>query len=198
MPTAKCSASCGKWSMWCSRLQALTCKSKWELVASCRGLQCSRDTPPPNLPVSAPCPWTSRGADDKAVWGLHGTGSLGLWQLLWTSVHCPVFLNSFDGTSHLWGLFSLELEESEDVEKINRAAKGWGQRERGQVACSRDYVPGLRGGWDCRGTVSKEAGTGGAGAPRTARLYFQSGVCHSPSRAHKPSLAGVCDGRVLG
>lgn len=92
----------------------------------------------------------------------------------------------------------MELEESEDVEKINRAAKGWGQRERGQVACSRDYVPGLRGGWDCRGTVSKEAGTGGAGAPRTARLYFQSGVCHSPSRAHKPSLAGVCDGRVLG
>lgn len=47
-------------------------------------------------------------------------------------------------------------------------------------------------------TVPKEAGTGGAGAPRTARLYFQSGVCRSPSRAHKPSLAGVCDGRVLG
>lgn len=93
----------------------------------------------------------------------------------------------------------MELEESEDVEKINRAAKGWGQREREGAGgmftglCARaERRVGLQR------NSAEEASTGGAGAPRTARLYFQSGVCHSPSRAHKPSLAGVCDGRLLG
>lgn len=51
---------------------------------------------------------------------------MGFGSFFWILVYCFVFLNSFDGISYLWGLFSLELEESEDVEKINWVVKGWG------------------------------------------------------------------------
>lgn len=68
----------------------------------------------------------------------------------------------------------MELEEGEDVEKINQAAKGWGQKRR-QVACSWDCVPGLSGvglqkEWRGKEASKKKAGTS------TAWFHFQSGV----------------------
>lgn len=66
----------------------------------------------------------------KLSWTFVGRAASGFGSSFWTPVHCPVFLNSSDGTSHLWRLFSLELEEGEDVEKINWTVKGWGQTEK--------------------------------------------------------------------
>lgn len=180
MPTTKCSVFCGKWSMQCIRLQVLTCKSKWELVASCeRIIVLKRHSTTQPASLSAHCPWTSRELMTKLSWASVRRAAMGFGSSFWTPVHCPVFLNSSDGTSHLWGLFSLELEESEDVEKINWAAKGWGQRERErrQVACSWDYMPGPSVGWDCgKEWCWKDASIGSAGTPRTAWFYFRSGV----------------------
>lgn len=202
MPTTKCSVFCGKWSMQCIRLQVLTCKSKWELVASCeRIIVLKRHSTTQPASLSAHCPWTSRELMTKLSWASVRRAAMGFGSSFWTPVHCPVFLNSSDGTSHLWGLFSLELEESEDVEKINWAAKGWGQRERER-----------EGRWHVHGTICQGRVWGGTaernGVERMPALEvlerpgqhdFISEVvfCCYPSRAHKPSLESFHFRRIL-
>jgi hypothetical protein len=54
----------------------------------------------------------------------------------------------------------LELEEGEDVEKINRAAKGWGQRER-------------EGRWHVHGTKCQGREEGGTAEQRCRRRPAQ-------------------------
>lgn len=62
----------------------------------------------------------------------------------------------------------MELKKGEDVEKINSSQRMGPERKRRQVACSWDYVPGPRVGWDCiKEWCGKEASMGSAGMPKT-------------------------------
>lgn len=126
------------------------------------------------LSLSAPSLWTSREMMTNSSWTTTVRTVSDFGSFFWTSLHCAIFLNSSDGTSHLWELFNLELEEGEDVEKIHQAAKGWGQKEKAggmfMGLCAR-----FEWGGTTEGMVWKEASKKKAGTPSTW-FHFQSGV----------------------
>lgn len=68
----------------------------------------------------------------------------------------------------------MELEEGEDVEKINQAAKGWGQREKAggmfMGLCAKAEWGGAAEGMVWKGGQQEEGGN------TTTRSLFQSGA----------------------